>query len=231
MLMKIRISDMVDCSAEILTRENSGEQCNSDKIRKLVFERLEIKKKRAHKQYIASFAIACVLGGCVSAGLILGPGGKITNQVAFESETGLIERESDKDNQTSIGSDFIDDQFLYDALGNPIAKYVLEINTNYEEDELYIDNGTMLILHNDGKGIKAEKNIEINLMIEQSNMIGNSGTVEVGYIYNRRPYYIATNSQQETTVTIKGGEGEEYYPYFKNISSDRVILKIKYERE
>ena len=222
---------MLDCSAEILTCENTGEQCDPNKICKLVFERLEIKKKRAHKQYIASFVIACVLCGCVSAGISLGPGGKITDQSTFESEEGLIEKESEKENHTSIESNFVDDQFLYDELGNPIAKYVLEIDTNYEEDELYIDNGTMLILHNDGKGISANKNMEIKLVIEQNNIIGDPGTVEVGYICNRRPYCIATNSQHETTVIIKGEEEKEYYPYFKNISSDRVILKIKYERE
>lgn len=222
---------MLDCSAEIITHEETGEQCDPDKICNIVFERLEIKKRRGQKRYAVFFVIACILCGCVGGGLILGPGGTITNQAAFESETGLIEKEANKENRNSIESDFIDDPYLYDEQGNQIAKYVIEVGTNFEEDELYIDNGVMLILHNNGEGIENDENTEINLIIEQINVIGDPGAVEVGYIYNGRPYCIEVNNKYETAIKIKGEEGKAYYPYLKNISSDRVIINIKYKRE
>ena len=102
---------MLDCSAEILTQENLGEQCDPDKICDLVFEQLEIKKRSWRKRFIAIIAIACILCGCVGAGILLGPGGKITDQVTFESEVGQIEKEPGKNNTTSIESNFIEDQF------------------------------------------------------------------------------------------------------------------------
>ena len=92
--------------------------------------------------------IACVLGGCVGASIILGPGGRVTNQSVFQSEAGIIEEESSEDSQASIKTDFIDDQYLCDEQGNQIAKHILEIDTNCQEDKLYLDNGTMLILNN-----------------------------------------------------------------------------------
>ena len=229
--MKIKISDMLDCSAEILTQETLGEQCDPDKICDLVFEQLEIKKRSGRKRFIAIIAIACILCGCVGAGILLGPGGKITDQVTFETEVGLFEKEPGKNNTASIESNFIEDQFLYDDHGSPIAKYVLEIDTNFDQEQLYIDNGTMLILHNDGKGIETDENTQINMIIEQNNLLGDPGTVEVGYIHNSRPYCVEMNSKHKTAVTITGEEGEIYYPYLKNISSDRIIIKIKFERE
>ena len=45
-LMKVRISDMLDCSAEILTQEQESEECSPDEIVKIVFERVEIKRRR-----------------------------------------------------------------------------------------------------------------------------------------------------------------------------------------
>ena len=175
--------------------------------------------------------LASVLGGCVGAGLILGPGGRVTDQSVFQSEAGVIEEESSKDSQTSMKTDIIDDQYLYDEQGNQIAKHILEIDTNYREDKLYLDNGTMLILNNKDNGIKTNVSSDITLKIEQENTNGDPGTVEIGYLLDGKPYRIEKNSNYETAVTIKGKEGKIYYPYLKNISSDRVIINIKYERE
>lgn len=229
--MKIKISDMLDCSTEIITQEQTHEQCDPDRICDLVFERLEVKIKRGKKRYIAIFVLACVLGGCVGAGIILGPGGRVTDQSVFKSEAGFIEEESSEDSQTSIETELIDEQYLYDKQGNQIAKYILEIDTNYQEDKLYLDNGTMLILNNKGDGLKTYESSDITLVIDQENTSGDPGTVEIGYLLDGKPYCIEKNNNYETTVTIKGKEGKTYYPYLKNISSDRIIINIKYERE
>lgn len=74
-------------------------------------------------------------------------------------------------------------------------------------------------------------NTELELIIEQQNVNGNPGTVEVGYIASGKPHCIQRITEYKTAVTIEGKEGEVYYPYLKNISSDRLIIKIKYERE
>lgn len=229
--MKIKISDMLDCSTEIITQEQTSEQCDPDRICDLVFERLEVKKKIGKKRCIAIFVLACVLGGCVGAGIMLGPGGRVTDQSVFQSEAGFIEEESSKGGQTSIKTDLIDDQYLYDEQGNQIAKHILEIDTNYQADKLYLDNGTMLILNNKDDGIKTNVSSDITLIIEQENTNGDPGTVEIGYLLDGKPYCIEKNSNYETAVTIKGKEGKIYCPYLKNISSDRVIIDIKYERE
>lgn len=222
---------MLDCSTEIITQEKKFEQYDPDRICALVFERLEIKKKRGKKRCIAIFVFACALGGCVGAGIILGPGGRVTDQSVFQSEAGFIEEESSEEGQTSIKTDLIDDQYLYDEQGNQIAKHILEIDTNYQEDKLYLDNGTMLILNNKDGGTKINENNDITMLIEQENTNGDPGTVEIGYLLDGKPYCIENNNNYETAVTIKGKEGKIYYPYLKNISSDRVIIDIKYERE
>ena len=230
--MKIKISDMLDCSTEVITQEKELEQCDPDRICALVFERLEVKKKRGKKRCIAIFVLTCILGGCVGAGIVLGPGGRVTDQSVFQSEAGFIEEESSEDGQTSIKTDLIDDQYLYDEQGNQIAKHILEIDTNYQEDKLYLDNGTMLILNNkkDG-GMKINESNDITMLIEQENTNGDPGTVEIGYVLNGKPYCIEKNSNYKTAVTIKGKEGKEYYPYIKNVSSDHIIIDIKCERE
>lgn len=227
--MKIKISDMLDCSTEIITQEKECEQCDPDRICALVFERVEVKKKRGKKRYIAIFVLACVLGGCVGAGIILGPGGRVTDQSVFELEAGFIEEEVSEDSQESIETDLIDNQYLCDEQGNQIAKHILEIDTNYQEEKLYLDNGTMLILNNKDDGMKTNASSDITLVIEQENTNGDPGTVEIGYLLDGKPYCIEKNNNYETAVTIKGKEGKIYYPYLKNISSDRVIIDIKYE--
>lgn len=222
---------MLDCSAEILTQEQESEECSPDEIVKIVFERLEIKRRRKRKRYIGTGLIACTLCGCVGAKVILNPGGRATDPSVFQAEAGFIEKESSEDSHTSIKTDFIDDRYLCDEQGNPIAKYILEIDTNYQEDKLYLDNGTMLILNNKGDGLETYKSSDITLVIAQENTSGDPGTVEIGYLLDGKPYCIEKNSNYETAVKIKGKEGKTYYPYLKNISSDRVIINIKYERE
>ena len=76
---------MLDCSAEILTQEQKSEECSPDEIVKIVFERLEIKRRRNRKRYIGIGLIACVLCGCVGAKIILNPGGRVTDQSVFQS--------------------------------------------------------------------------------------------------------------------------------------------------
>lgn len=112
--------------------------------------------------------------------------------------------------------------------GNSIAKHIVEVDADFKEDELYIENGTMLILHNNRKGIKInkDKNRVHRLVLEQKNMNGDPGTVEVGYLCDGRPYCVEISSSYVSEVTIKGEEGKAYYPYIKNASSDRIIIKI-----
>lgn len=230
--MNIKISDMLDCSVEILTQEYmTTEQCDPDKIGKTVFERLGFKKERRWKRYIVVSLAAGALCGCVGAKVLLSPGGWLAdNQGIFEKEIGLIEGEFGNDTQNAVESDLIDEQYLY-VEGNAIAKYVIEMDTEFDEDELYVENGTMLIFHDNGEGVEIINNTELKLRIEQQNVNGNPGTVEVGYIANGKPHCIQRITEYKTAVKIEGKEGEVYYPYLKNISSDRLIIKIKYERE
>lgn len=230
--MNIKISDMLDCSVEILTQEYmTTEQCDPDKIGKTVFERLGFKKERRWKRYIVVSLAAGALCGCVGAKVLLSPGGWLAdNQGIFEKEIGLIEGEFENDTQNAVESDLIDEQYLY-IEGNVIAKYVIELDTEFDEDELYVENGTMLIFHDNGEGVEIINNTELKLRIEQQNVNGNPGTVEVGYIANGKPHCIQRITEYKTAVKIEGKEGEVYYPYLKNISSDRLIIKIKYERE
>jgi hypothetical protein len=230
--MNIKISDMLDCSVEILTQEYmTTEQCDPDKIGKTVFERLGFKKERRWKRYIVVSLAAGALCGCVGAKVLLSPGGWLAdNQGIFEKEIGLIEGEFGNDTQNAVESDLIDEQYLY-IEGNVIAKYVIELDTEFDEDELYVENGTMLIFHDNGEGVEIINNTELKLRIEQQNVNGNPGTVEVGYIANGKPHCIQRITEYKTAVKIEGKEGEVYYPYLKNISSDRLIIKIKYERE
>ena len=226
---------MLDCSTEIIAHEEMNEKCDPDKICNIVFERLELKKKRK-KRYIAFVAIASILCGCVGGGIVLAPGGKVTDQSVFVTEDGLIKKKTGKESQMSIKSDFIEDKFLYDSYGNPIAKHIIEVDTDFKEDkeeELYIENGTMLILHNNRKGIETnkDKNRVLRLTLEQKNTNGDPGTVEVGYLCDGRPYCVEVSSRYVSEVMIKGEEGKEYYPYIKNTSSDRIIIKIRCERE
>ena len=85
----------------------------------------------------------------------------------------------------------------------------------------------MLILHNNRKGIKInkDKNRVHRLVLEQKNMNGDPGTVEVGYLCDGRPYCVEISSSYVSEVTIKGEEGKANYPYIKNASSDRIIIK------
>lgn len=223
---------MLDCSVEILTQEYmTTEQCDPDKIGKTVFERLGFKKERRWKRYIVVSLAAGALCGCVGAKVLLSPGGWLAdNQGIFEKEIGLIEGEFGNDTQNAVESDLIDEQYLY-IEGNVIAKYVIELDTEFDEDELYVENGTMLIFHDNGEGVEIINNTELKLRIEQQNVNGNPGTVEVGYIANGKPHCIQRITEYKTAVKIEGKEGEVYYPYLKNISSDRLIIKIKYERE
>lgn len=192
---------------------------------------MELKKRRSHKRYIASFAIFIILCGCFGAGIILEPGGKIANKDVLGIETGLIENESSKDEEIKITSKFIKNQYLYDDQGNPLAKHVLDVESCFDVDYLYIENGTMLVLHNNEKGIQCKNSNEIKIMIEQKNVVGNTGSVEIGYILDGKPYCIETHCDYEVAITIIGEKGKNYYPYLKNVSSDRVIIKNKYERE
>ena len=87
---------MLDCSTEIIAHEEMNEKCDPDKICNIVFERLELKKKRK-KRYIAFVAIVSILCGCVGGGLALAPEGKIIEKSScFLSEEGLIEKKSVK---------------------------------------------------------------------------------------------------------------------------------------
>lgn len=226
--MKIKISDMMDCSTEILTPEYTEEKCDTGKIRKIVFERIGIRKRNRWKGCAVAGIAICILCACVGAGILLHPGGKVDNCELLESEIGLLEEGNPV--QGDFGTDLIEERYLYDRQGNPIAKYIIEVATEFETDEVYMDNGAMLIFHINGKGIELDKEGEITVQIQQKDVNGNPGTVEVGYILNGKPYFIEQSSSYDTMVTIRGKEGN-IYPYLKNISSDREIINIKYERE
>lgn len=76
---------MLDCSTEMITQEQTCDQCAPDRICNVVLERLEVKKKRGKGCYIAIFMPTCTLYDSVSVGFILSPGG-ITNKSILKSE-------------------------------------------------------------------------------------------------------------------------------------------------
>lgn len=55
-------------------------------------------------------------------------------------------------------------------------------------------------------------------------------TFEIGYIENGKPLKLDTVEAEQYEVWLEGGQ-KEYFPYFKNISSDRIILNYHIVKE
>ena len=102
----------------------------------------------------------------------------------------------------------------------------------YETDQqIYIENGTMLILQNQGKGIFLEDDEKVRISVRQESMKTQSGhTFEIGYIENGKPLKLDAVEAEQYEVWLEGGQ-KEYFPYFKNISSDRIILNYHIVKE
>lgn len=90
----------------------------------------------------------------------------------------------------------------------------------------------MLILQDQGKGIFLEENEKVKISVKQENMNKQPGhTFEIGYIENGKPFKVDTVEVEQYEVWLKGGTQREYFPYFKNISSDRIILNYHIVKE
>lgn len=55
-------------------------------------------------------------------------------------------------------------------------------------------------------------------------------TFEIGYIENGKPLKLDAVEAEQYEVWLEGGQ-KEYFPYFKNISSDRIILNYHIVKE
>ena len=132
-----------------------------------------------------------------------------------------------------IQTELLNKDCLYQN-GIPIAKHILEIQTDFytADQQIYVENGTMLILQDQGKGIFLEENEKVKISVKQENMNKQPGhTFEIGYIENGKPFKLDTVAVEQYEVWVEGGDQKEYFPYFKNISSDRIILNYQIAKE
>ena len=233
--MKIKISEMLDNSVEIITKEEE-DIGNLTDIKDKVYKKIIRRKKYSYflKAVTAAGSICLVTGGIVLAKTILSPGGKVEKTESLEKEHTFYEKDTEKGNiEIDIQTELIDNAYLYQE-EIPIAKHILEIDTEfYKENQLiYLENGTMLIIQENGKGIFLEDNEMVKISVSQENKGNQVGhTFEIGYIENGKPFKLDIIEAEESEVWLKGGERKEYFPYFKNISSDRIILNYHIVKE
>ena len=151
----------------------------------------------------------------------------------LEEEHTLYETDAEEERiEVDVQTELLNKEYLYQN-GIPIAKHILEVQADfYETDQqIYIENGTMLILQNQGKGIFLEDDEKVRISVRQESMKTQSGhTFEIGYIENGKPLKLDAVEAEQYEVWLEGGQ-KEYFPYFKNISSDRIILNYHIVKE
>lgn len=165
---------------------------------------------------------------------LLDPGGEVEKIENLEEEHTLYESDTEEEKIViDIQTELLNKDCLYQN-GIPIAKHILEIQTDFytADQQIYVENGTMLILQDQGKGIFLEENEKVKISVKQENMNKQPGhTFEIGYIENGKPFKVDTVEVEQYEVWLKGGTQREYFPYFKNISSDRIILNYHIVKE
>ena len=233
--MKIKISEMLDNSVEILTKERTDIDNLTD-IQDMVYKKIIRRKKQSYflKSVAAVGTICLVTGSIVLAKTLLDPGGKVEKIENLVEEHTLYESDTEEEKIViDIQTELLNKDCLYQN-GIPIAKHILEIQTDFytADQQIYVENGTMLILQDQGKGIFLEENEKVKISVKQENMNKQPGhTFEIGYIENGKPFKVDTVEVEQYEVWLKGGTQREYFPYFKNISSDRIILNYHIVKE
>lgn len=233
--MKIKISEMLDNSVEILTKEKADID-NLKDIQDMVYKKIIRQKKHSYflKSVAAVGTICLVTGSIVLEKTLLAPGGKVEKAENLEKEHTLYESDTEEGKiVVDIQTELLDKAYLYQN-DIPIAKHILEIQTDFygNNQQIYVENGTMLILQDHGKGIFLEEDEKAKISVSQENMEKQpSHTFEIGYIENGKPFKLDTVAVEQYEVWVEGGDQKEYFPYFKNISSDRIILNYQIAKE
>ena len=235
LFMKIKISEMLDNSVEILTKEKADID-NLKDIQDMVYKKIIRQKKHSYflKSVAAVGTICLVTGSIVLAKTLLAPGGKVEKAENLEKEHTLYESDTEEGKiAVDIQTELLDKAYLYQN-DIPIAKHILEIQTDFygNNQQIYVENGTMLILQDHGKGIFLEEDEKAKISVSQENMEKQpSHTFEIGYIENGKPFKLDTVAVEQYEVWVEGGDQKEYFPYFRNISCDRIILNYQIAKE
>lgn len=209
---------------------------NLKDIQDMVYKKIIRQKKHSYflKPVAAVGTICLVTGSIVLAKTLLAPGGKVEKAENLEKEHTLYESDTEEGKiVVDIQTELLDKAYLYQN-DIPIAKHILEIQTDFygNNQQIYVENGTMLILQDHGKGIFLEEDEKAKISVSQENMEKQpSHTFEIGYIENGKPFKLDTVAVEQYEVWVEGGDQKEYFPYFKNISSDRIILNYQIAKE
>ena len=171
--MKIKISEMLDNSVEILTKEKADID-NLKDIQDMVYKKIIRQKKHSYflKSVAAVGTICLVTGSIVLAKTLLAPGGKVEKTENLEKEHTLYESDTEEGKiVVDIQTELLDKAYLYQN-DIPIAKHILEIQTDFygNNQQIYVENGTMLILQDHGKGIFLEEDEKAKISVSQENM-------------------------------------------------------------
>ena len=229
--MKIKISEMLDNSVEILTKEKADID-NLKDIQDMVYKKIIRQKKHSYflKSVAAVGTICLVTGSIVLAKTLLAPGGKVEKAENLEKEHTLYESDTEEGKiVVDIQTELLDKAYLYQN-DIPIAKHILEIQTDFygNNQQIYVENGTMLILQDHGKGIFLEEDEKAKISVSQENMEKQpSHTFEIGYIENGKPFKLDTVAVEQYEVWVEGGDQKEYFPYFKIYLVIELFLIIK----
>ena len=151
--MKIKISEMLDNSVEILTKEKADID-NLKDIQDMVYKKIIRQKKHSYflKSVAAVGTICLVTGSIVLAKTLLAPGGKVEKTENLEKEHTLYESDTEEGKiVVDIQTELLDKAYLYQN-DIPIAKHILEIQTDFygNNQQIYVENGKMLILQDHG---------------------------------------------------------------------------------
>ena len=143
--MKIKISEMLDNSVEILTKEKADID-NLKDIQDMVYKKIIRQKKHSYflKSVAAVGTICLVTGSIVLAKTLLAPGGKVEKTENLEKEHTLYESDTEEGKiVVDIQTELLDKAYLYQN-DIPIAKHILEIQTDFygNNQQIYVENGT-----------------------------------------------------------------------------------------
>lgn len=164
---------MLDNSVEILTKEKADID-NLKDIQDMVYKKIIRQKKHSYflKSVAAVGTICLVTGSIVLAKTLLAPGGKVEKTENLEKEHTLYESDTEEGKiVVDIQTELLDKAYLYQN-DIPIAKHILEIQTDFygNNQQIYVENGTMLILQDHGKGIFLEEDEKAKISVSQENM-------------------------------------------------------------
>lgn len=125
--MKIKISEMLDNSVEILTKERTDIDNLTD-IQDMVYKKIIRRKKQSYfLKSVAAVSIIClVTGSIVLAKTLLDPGGEVEKIENLEEEHTLYESDTEEEKIViDIQTELLNKDCLYQN-GIPIAKTILD---------------------------------------------------------------------------------------------------------